>query len=97
MRQDRNGARDCWEGGSRQLFAARFPSGSLRSPPGTAQRKALPCCYGRREELAMREWQEIISREHIRRTYKVARPELPWCAMDWASTLKGLRSLSPGL
>jgi hypothetical protein len=33
---------------------------------------------GRREELAMREWQEIISREHIREHIRVASRELPW-------------------
>jgi hypothetical protein len=32
---------------------------------------------GRREELAMREWQEIISREHIREHIRVASRELP--------------------
>jgi hypothetical protein len=46
---------------------------------------------GRREELAMREWQEIISREHIREHIRVARPELPWVyASKEPPTRKGL-------
>src|ERR1019366_5921256 len=77
--QVRNGRRDCWEGGftaaSRcavPLRLATLASGEPRSE------KHSPAAMGRREELAMREWQEIISREHIREHIRVARNELPW-------------------
>jgi hypothetical protein len=74
--QDRNGRRDCWEGGFTAAFRcavllrlATLASGEPRSE------KHSPAAMGRREELAMREWQEIISREHIREHIRVARHE----------------------
>ena len=73
--QDRNGRRDCWEGGFTAAFRCAVPLrlATLASVEPRSE-KHSPAAMGRREELAMREWQEIISREHIRehikRTYK---------------------------
>jgi hypothetical protein len=71
--QDRKGCRDGWGGGLTAAFRCALPL-RLATLASVEQRseKHSPAAMGRREELAMRAWQEIISREHIREHIRFA-------------------------